>query len=191
MFLKIYCSGSIQKGASDSRKLCWTDAERHAVAQGASPQEVRFLNPDDPAHDVADSEALFGRDVFQVATADAVVVDARERRGIGIGIEMVISRLVGSFLVVVVPQDTYYRMRNVTYSGGTVAEYIHPHVLMLADAVVDDFECAGAWLQRAQIDKIVPKGREVLDAAIAAYRQRLLIHDEPMQVLLRDLERNK
>src|SRR5690606_28067143 len=84
----VYCSGSIAKGASDIKKLCWTDTERDNVASGAQPHNVVFLNPDDPIVDAANTLGQFGRDMYQVMSASAVIVDARERRGIGIGVEM-------------------------------------------------------------------------------------------------------
>jgi hypothetical protein len=91
MSLLVYCSGSIQKGPRDYKKSYWSDTERDAVALGARPEDIIFLNPDDPTVDIHDYAALFGRDMFQVRTADAVIVDARERRGIGIGIEILAS----------------------------------------------------------------------------------------------------
>jgi hypothetical protein len=188
MQLVVYCSGSIQKGASDARKLCWTDRERSSVAAGASPARIHFLNPDDPAADLSDTAALFGRDMYQVKTADAVIVDGRERRGIGIGIEMLASRIFGSFLVAVVPSDTYYRMGNVTYRGSTVTNYVHPHLAILADAIVESFEEAGAWLRNNKDRGTVPKGVNAIQEAIDAYRDRMLPRDGPMNEILRHIK---
>jgi len=190
MQLIVYCSGSIQKGASDSRKICWTERERAAVASGAQPAHVVFLNPDDPAPDLNDTAALFGRDMYQVQSADAVIVDARERRGIGIGIEMLASRLFGTLLVAVVPPDTYYRMNNLTYRGSTVTQYVHPHLAILADGIVETFEDAGCWLRDQKAAGARPKGIESLEAAIDAYRERMLPQDEPMMTILRLLGRS-
>lgn len=181
----VYCSGSIQKGANDKGKLCWTDRERTAVALGAKPAVVQFLNPDDPAADMSDTAALFGRDMYQVKTADAIIVDARERRGIGIGIEMLASRVVGSLLVVVAPHDSYYRQSNVTYRGSTVADYVHPHVAILADGIVETFEQAGAWLRDHKTNGTRPKGIDAVYEAISAYEKRMLPGDQPMLDVLR------
>lgn len=183
----VYCSGSIQKGLTDAKKLCWTDTERASVAQGVSPGSVIFLNPDDPAEDLSDTAALFGRDMYQVKAADAVIVDARERRGIGIGIEMLASRVFGTLLIAVVPNGTYYRMRNVAYRGSTVSDYVHPHLAILADAIVDTFEGAGKWLADHRGEK--PKGLQAIGDAITAYQQRMLPHDEPMRQLLRSVNK--
>lgn len=188
MTFVVYCSGSIQKGASDVRKICWTDREREAVASGAKPATIRFLNPDDPAKDLSDTTALFGRDMFQVRTADAVIVDARERRGIGIGIEMLASRLFGTLLVAVVPNDTHYRMSNVSYRGSTVSDYVHPHLAILADVIVGTFEEAGEWLRDSQTKPVRPKGIDAVFDAISAYKERMLAHDEPMLRVVREIE---
>jgi hypothetical protein len=149
---------------------------------------VRFLNPDDPASTLDDVEALFGRDMYQVQLADAVVADCRERRGIGIGIEMVVSRLVETWLVVVAPRNSYYRMDKVEYRGGTASNYIHPHVAILADALVEDFEEAGRWLRDAHESGNRPKSKAVIESAISSYRERLLKSDEPMLALLRECQ---
>src|SRR5947209_4469256 len=89
----VYCSGSIQKGVADNKKLCWTDAERQALTEAARPVEINFLNPDDFCSNLENTLALFGRDLYQINMADFIVVDGRERRGIGVGIEMLASRL--------------------------------------------------------------------------------------------------
>jgi hypothetical protein len=185
----VYCSGSIQKGAADTRKLCWTDRERAAVAAGANPAEIHFLNPDDPAADLSDTAALFGRDMYQVKTADAVIVDARERRGIGIGIEMLASRVFASLLVVVAPRDSYYRKGSVSYRGSTVTDYVHPHIAILADGIVDTFEEAGAWLRDQKNAHKTSKGIDAVHEAITSYRERMLPYDEPMLNILRLLEK--
>jgi hypothetical protein len=181
----VYCSGSIQKGPNDTRKLCWTDHERVAVALGAKPAVIQFLNPDDPAADMTDTAALFGRDMYQVKAADAIIVDARERRGIGIGIEMLASRVVGSFLVVVVPPNTYYRQKNVTYRGSTVEDYVHPHLAILADGIVETFEQAGAWLRDHKANGTRPKSIDAVYEAIRAYEKRMLPLDQPMLDVLK------
>ncbi len=187
MTIVVYCSGSISKGASDSKKLCWTDKEREAVRIGAAPEDIQFLNPDDPAKDLNDVPALFGRDMYQVMTADAVIVDARERRGIGIGIEMMATRIFGTLLVAVTPLDTYYRMNNVAYRGSSVSSYVHPHLAILADVITDTFEAAGEWLRNNRANPVRPKKLEAIYDAIGAYKQRALPDDEPMLNILRAL----
>ncbi|MFG2018736.1 hypothetical protein [Actinomadura geliboluensis] len=189
MIISIYCSGSIMKGASDEKKLCWSDIERLEVAKGASPHEVVFLNPDDPITDPSNTLGQFGRDMYQVMVATAVVVDARERRGIGIGVEMSAAALLGTPIVVVAPRNSKYRADELEYRGVLVRDYVHPHVAALASAVVDDFVAAGEAL--AELAPL--KARDVhhmppwLDEAITEYRDNVLPGDPPMLAALERL----
>jgi hypothetical protein len=183
----VYCSGSIRKGPADKEKLCWTDAERKALEEGAHPEGIRFLNPDDPAKDLSNTLALFGRDMYQVAHADFVVVDARERRGIGIGIEMVASRILETPLIAVVPSNTYYKMDKLDYRGSSVSNYIHPHLGILADAIVDDFFAAGVWIRGFIAAPFQTKGADTIREAIGAYQRDMLHTDRPMLELLKEI----
>jgi hypothetical protein len=188
MSICIYCSGGIQKGAADNAKLCWTVAEKSTLANALYPIEVRFLNPDDPVANMTDTEALFGRDLYQVQIADFVVVDARERRGIGIGIEMLASRIMDTPLVVVAPSNTHYRKDELTYRGSTVNNYIHPHLRHLADVVVENFDLAGRWIKGYLDCPTKLKTHSVLYDAIEAYRTNLLPVDSPMLEIDKELE---
>lgn len=146
MLLSVYCSGSIMKGVSDENKLCWSDAERCEVSKGASPQEVVYLNPDDPITDPGNTLGQFGRDMYQVMKATAVIVDARERRGLGIGVEMAAAATLGTPVIVVTPRNSKYRSDVLEYRGAVIRDYVHPHVSSLATAIVDDFVAAGEAL---------------------------------------------
>jgi hypothetical protein len=187
MWVTVYCSGSIQKGTADNQKACWTDAERVAMTRAADPVNIRFLNPDDPLEELKDNLAAFGRDVYQVQLADFVVVDARERRGIGIGIEMFASRLFGTTLIVVAPPNTHYRKDTLTYRGTTVDNYIHFHLHSLADVIVDDFDLAGAWIRDHIDTRPKPKDFTILISAIERYKSELLPRDGPMLEVLQKL----
>jgi len=189
MTISIYCSGSIMKGAADEKKLCWSDIERLEVAKGAAPHKVVFLNPDDPITDPSNTLGQFGRDMYQVMVATAVVVDARERRGIGIGVEMSAAALLGTPIVVVAPRNSKYRADELEYRGVLVRDYVHPHVAALASAVVDDFHRAGEMLP-----ELAPqKARDVhhmpqwLEEAITEYRDNVLPGDPPMLAALERL----
>lgn len=189
MNISIYCSGSIMKGAADEKKLCWSDIERREVAKGASPHEVVFLNPDDPITDPSNTLGQFGRDMYQVMVATAIVVDARERRGIGIGVEMTAAALLGTPIIVVAPRNSKYRADELEYRGVLVHDYVHPHVAALATAVVDDFLTAGELLpglasQKTSTDH-VPGW---LDEAITEYRDNVLPADLPMLAALERLK---
>lgn len=183
----VYCSGSIAKGPSDDKKLCWTDDERSGVAGGAKHRVV-FLNPDDPITDPTNTLGQFGRDMYQIMVSSAVVVDARERRGLGIGVEMAAAAAVGTPVIVVAPRNGKYRMDSLDYRGTSVENYVHPHVASLAVAVVDDFSAAGAVLD--EVGRNVDRRRSVpdwLEPAIAEYERNVLPSDQPMLDALAEL----
>lgn len=175
----VYCSGSIAKG-TDEKRLRWTDAERRQVVVGASPWEVVFLNPDDPITAPGNTLAQFGRDMFQVLTATAVIVDARERRGLGVGVEMAAAATVGTPIVVVAPPNTQYRRDRADYRGVTVTGYVHPHVASLA-LVVSSFTAAGVVVGRMEPTRRPRRAfPEWLDSALDEYEDHHLKGDEPM-----------
>ena len=188
MIITVYCSGSIPKGPTDKRPFLWTDSERAELERAAYPFEIRFLRPDDAVASLDDSMAMFGRDMYQVQIANFVVVDARDRRGIGIGIEMLASRIMGTALIVVAPRDSHYRKSDVTYRGATVAEYIHPHIASLADVVVDSFAEAGTWISAFCSSSHHVKAFEAVQEAIEIYKRDVLHLDEPMVQLMLELE---
>ena len=188
MRICIYCSGSIKKGPTENGKLCWTAVEKSILSEALTPIEVRFLNPDDPLVDMSDPAALFGRDLYQMQLADFVVVDARERRGIGIGIEMLASKMLETPLIVVAPTNTHYRKDQLSYRGSTVQNYIHPHLRQLADVVVENFEAAGEWIKEYLNCPIKPKTHSVLFEAIEVYRNNLLPRDSHMRDVDKELE---
>ncbi|MEU8309792.1 hypothetical protein AB0C84_40100 [Actinomadura sp. NPDC048955] len=185
MIISVYCSGSIAKRASDEKKLCWSDVERLEVAKGAAPAEVVFLNPDDPITDPGNTLGQFGRDMYQVVVATAAIVDARDRRGIGIGVEMSAAALFGTTIIVVAPPNSKYRADELEYRGALVRVYVHPHVA----AVADDFLSAGELLPRLAADKASEAHHmpDVLDEAITEYRDNVLPCDLPMLEALQRL----
>jgi hypothetical protein len=202
--LSIYCSGSIKKGPDDDTGPLWGDEERASVQAGAG-QPVVFLNPDDPIIDPGNTLGQFGRDMYhvdpgntlgqfgrdmyQVMIATAVVVDARVRRGIGVGVEMAAAGILGTPVIVVAPKNSQYRKDSLHYRGVSVTDYVHPHVAVIAWAVVDDFESAGQEL--AGLPRSVPADHELpvwLSQALAEYSHVILPCDQPMLEAVRKLD---
>lgn len=177
--LSVYCSGSIMKGPDDQLKLYWSEREREQVRQGAPDREVIFLRPDDPIVDPGNTLGLFGRDMYQVKIADAVIVDARERRGLGVGVEIAAAAAFGTPTIFVVPSGSPYRRSRLDYLGAAVTDYVHPHVAALATVVVDNFVAAGAAL--LDHPKRPPGDTpEWLRAAVDEYCVNVLPYDWPM-----------
>jgi|GEM_PF-4706459 len=176
------------KGSSGEAKLCWSDIERQEVQQGAGDISVVFLNPDDPITDPSNTLGQFGRDMYQIMVATAIVVDARERRGIGIGVEMAAATAVGTPVIVVAPRNSKYRSDVLEYRGVEVKDYVHPHVASLALAVVDSFVDSGRVLATlgggANRRGAVP---DWLEPSIAEYETNVLPGDAPMLAAMQKL----
>ena len=191
MILTVYTSGSIKKGNESEKRKVWTDIERDEVRKGAFPHEVRFFNPDDPVPKLDQALPMFGRDMYQVKIADFVIVDAREKRGIGVGIEMLASRVFETPLIVVAPANTHYRRDKIVYRGGLVENYIHPHLAILADTVVDSFIDAGSWMIRYKNDPYKIKGIDELHIATNEYVEQVFEFDTYMKKALENIDVSK
>lgn len=185
----VYCSGGIKKGPNDASKLTWGDTERSALAEAMKPYEVVFLNPDERSDDLNDAFTVFGRDHFQVSVADVCAVDVRQRRGIGVGIEMLSAKYLGKAIVSIAPPESHYRRSSLSYLGGHVEDYVHAHLFGLSDAIVDDFTAAGKWISSYIAGNENIKGPSTVSDAIAAYRARQLHRDSPMAEILHKLGR--
>jgi hypothetical protein len=186
--VSIYCSGGIRKGPADDAKLTWGDLEREALAEPLKPVEVVFLNPDERTDDLTDAFTVFGRDHFQVQVADVCVVDARQRRGIGVGIEMLSAKQFGKPIVSIAPPNSHYRRHQLSYLGGHVEDYVHAHLFGLSDAIVDDFREAGIWIASYLEGDVSVKGTSIVLEAIEAYRTRQLHRDIPMRKILERIQ---
>ena len=181
MYYFVYCSGSIKKGNSDNNKLCWTDDERNAIQSTASPYNIEFLNPDNKVPLLDDVQVQYGRDMFQIYTSNFVVVDARQRRGIGIGTEMVTAKIANKPLIAIACPGSYYRLGKVEYRGSVVENYVHPHLATLCDVIVDDFYEAGKWIKSYINNPTSIKGIDIIQTAMEKYTVNLLPLDKDMQ----------
>jgi hypothetical protein len=185
----IYLSGSIKKGNADTRDSFWTDRDIDVIRESLQPLEVHFLNPASRSDDLADFMGTFGRDLFQVAAADAILVDVRDRRGIGVGSEMTVAKAVGVPVVSLCPENTHYRRRDFRFLDQELAEWTHPFVYGLSDVIVDTLQDACDWLATHRIaDRAIPKSLhhsgKTVDAAIRHYLNVQLGRDIEMRSIV-------
>ena len=179
-----YLSGSIKKGNADDGKLCWGDSEKEAIRKGLEGFEVVFLDPQLGGKHLEDPMAAFGHDMALVASSDFVLVDAREKRGLGVGAEMVAAKLRGIPLVSIVPRNSHYHRGSLNYLGTEVKDYMHPFVFSLSDAVVEDLAGAIDWI-KGQLKSPKPvKGIGVMEEAIKRHRDRNLDGEKELKVFL-------
>lgn len=183
--VSMYLAGNIQKSHSTYDEQYWTSKELDAIKQILAPVEVDFLNPAERMDDLANQKSVFGRDMTQVYSADVVFVDARQRRGLGVGAEMMWAKVNNKPLVVWVPEGSYYNQRNVKILGNQVDHFIHPFVEHLADALVDTVELGAQWIKQNILENsIKPRGVEYIKETMLYYQQNYLNVDGPMQKII-------
>jgi hypothetical protein len=183
----IYCCGGILKGPADKEKLVWSSVERKVISDILSPNKVVFLNPDERSDDITNAFTVFGRDHFQISVCDFVVADLRQKRGIGVGIEMLSAKLQGKPLVAVAPPNSHYRRSSLEYLGGKVDDYVHAHLFGIADVIIDDFESAGKWIKQFLENPKKIKDSSVIKQAMSAYKEQQLNKDTHMLNALKQL----
>lgn len=172
--LRIYLSGSIRKGADDSRSPdhFWTNEDEEFIRQNAG-RPVELLNPSKTDINRQDFAINFGCDLHLVSISDVVLVDARREKGIGVGAEMMFAVQHGIPVVTWSPPDTHYRRSQITnLFGKDIYDWTHPFVFGLSNYVVDDLESAMAIIKSGVLDNVEPRYKQ-MDALIDRYRRSI------------------
>ncbi|MBX7067417.1 MAG: hypothetical protein K1X28_09315 [Parachlamydiales bacterium] len=126
--IAIYLAGTIKKGHEDAHASHWTDEDMDLIRTALNRFEVVFLNPAFRSDDLSDQHSVFGRDMLQVFSSHVVFVDARERRGLGVGAEMMWAKLNQIPVVTWAPRDSHYHKSDAIILGSAVKNFIHPFV---------------------------------------------------------------
>jgi hypothetical protein len=182
--IAIYLAGSIKKGHENSQESFWTDTDILFLKRALEPQEVVFLNPAFRTDDLSDQRSIFGRDMLQVSSSDIVFVDARDRRGLGVGAEMMWAKMHQIPVITWAPRDSHYHKTSTTILGVPVDNFIHPFVEGLSDQVIGSLEEGVKWVQKLITGASRIKGPKDIQSAIQYYKSSQLGRDTPMQQIL-------
>lgn len=183
--ISIYLAGSIKKGHERADESFWTDADMLFLKKDLSEYEVSFLNPAFRSDDLSDQRSVFGRDMTQVFCSDVVFVDARDRRGLGVGAEMMWAKFHKIPIVTLAPIDSHYNKSKTTLLGVAVENWVHPFVESLSDAIVENLADGAVWVRKfASVSRPKVKDVEWIRLAMEHYRDSQLPHDEPMKTLI-------
>ena len=183
--ISIYLAGSIKKGHEKSDDSYWTEEDMLLLKEHLPEYEISFLNPAFRSDDLSDQRSVFGRDMTQVYCSDIVFVDARDRRGLGVGAEMMWAKFHKIPLISLAPKDTHYNKSKTTLLGVAVENWVHPFVESLSDVIVDNLSDGAMWVRkiiREASSEI--KDVEYIQSAMQHYRDTQLPHDEPMKALI-------
>lgn len=125
--LVVYLAGSIQKPSASVTS--WDSVRQHQL-QAKLNSRIQVINPAD--FEGSYLKGTYMSDLEKIEESDIVVVDALERRGIGVGIEMAYAKMRGKIVIAIVGTNSYYS----TPTG------LHSFVQGLADFCVLDIESA-------------------------------------------------
>lgn len=177
-----YLSGSIRKGDGDHRESFWGEDSIVALRNRLLPLECVILNPSIRGDDLSDFMGAFGHDLFQVLSSDVVLVDARERRGLGVGAEMYFAKTRRIPVISIVPPNSHYHRKDFNLLGQDLTEWVHPFIWGLSDALVTDIADAADAITRITTESDVEiKSAEYCDAAIRHYLETQLHRDVEMR----------
>lgn len=180
----MYLAGKIQKGHEDPKEFYWHLDDLDVLKKYLSPILPLFLNPAKRSDDLSDQKSVFGRDMLQVFSSDIVLVDARARRGLGVGAEMMWAKMNRIPVISWAPKNTHYHHANTTLLGVSVENWIHPFVESLSDVLVENLKEAARAVRAVISGELAIKGPECMYEAMEHYKKSNLEADFPMQELL-------
>lgn len=187
--IAIYLAGSIKKGHENANESFWTIEDMDLIKKSLENYAVSFLNPAFRTDDLSDQFSVFGRDMLQVFSSNTVFVDARDRRGLGVGAEMMWAKINRIPVVTWAPRNSHYNKDQATILGMPVANFIHPFVESLSDKIVEDLVEGAQWIDHAISNPAVAiKGVEYIGSAMQHYKNSQLPLDQPMKELLTSSE---
>lgn len=181
----IYLAGSIKKGHENPQDSFWTENDITLLRNSFQRHEVIFLNPAFRMDNLADQHSVFGRDMTQVFCSHVVFVDARDRRGLGVGAEMMWAKMNKIPVITWAPKDSHYNKTKTTILDVEVNDFIHPFVYGLSDKIINNLEEGAAWIEKVLTDPSIEiKGLEHIHAAMQYYQKSQLSIDLPMREIL-------
>lgn len=180
--LNIYLSGSIKKENESQVETYWTDHDLQIIQKALSPTTVNFFNPSLRSDDLSDRFSAYGRDLFQIYSSDVVFVDARNKKGIGVGAEMMFAKTHSIPVISWLPPNSHYHRSNLSLCGQTLPLWIHAYILNLSDFLAHSLEEAIEWiLEELLMHKAKIKGPESTQFAMQHYLREQLKNDKEMQ----------
>jgi nucleoside 2-deoxyribosyltransferase len=179
--IAIYLAGTIKK-EHETNDTHWGTEELARLENFLSDYDVTFLNPAFRKDSLSDQKSVFGRDMLQVYSADVIFVDARDRRGLGVGAEMMWAKANQKPLIIWAPQNTHYRKESAKILNEVVNDYIHPFVYALSDQVVATLEEGANWIRTLPRNDI--KDLQYISETMEYYKANQLDVDTPMKYFL-------
>jgi hypothetical protein len=183
--IAIYMAGSIQKGHEKGNELFWHETHFQELRNLLKDRTISFLNPAFRTDDLSDQLSVFGRDMTQIFCSDVVLVDARDRRGLGVGAEMMWAKVRAIPVITWAPLETHYHKSETTLLGVRVSNFIHPFVDALSDVIVSTLSDAAIAIEKVLKDQQYKvKDINCVTAAMEHYLAKGFSSDMPMQKIV-------
>ncbi len=184
--IAIYLAGTIKKGHENPNESFWTDDDMNFLKTALIDYEVALLNPAFRTDDLSDQHSVFGRDMLQVFSSHVTFVDARDRRGLGVGAEMMWAKLNNIPVITWAPKNSHYHKSQTTVLDVVVDDFIHPFVEGLSDQIVENLAAGAEWIKKfvSNPSSMKIKGIGHINSAMQYYKEKQLHRDGPMQQLL-------
>ena len=130
------------------------------------------------------TEKFFGRNAHQIKLADAVIVNASEKTGIGTSQEFLIAKYYHKPVIAVSPYNSYFN-KIIETSNNKTLHYIHPFLSATSDAVVEDFNHAAIILldHFSGRNTIQPKTIDIIEQGCKDYEENYKHLDKYMLAL--------
>lgn len=168
--LPIYLAGNIRKGKEEDHLEVWTEAHQQLLQHLLPRVTLIFLDPACRSDDLSDQVSVFGRDLFQVSSSQLVLVDARSKRGLGVGAEMMFAKVHRVPVAVWLPEESHYKRSHIQLLGKEVTDWIHPFIYNLSDYRAPTLEDAARWIEEELLTgKVAVKGMECTQEAISHF----------------------
>jgi len=173
--ITIYLSGSIKKGKGDALSSFWIDKDEKYLGENIQVSHVRILNPAKANIKRGNPMENFGADLYLVRKSDFVLVDFRERRGIGVGSEITLAKYYKIPVISICPKESHYRRSKVKdVCGEDLHDWIHPFVLGWSDGIVENLKEAVDWINTYLRNPRPVKDFKIIEDSIRLYVENQL-----------------
>ncbi|MCH9753343.1 MAG: hypothetical protein K0T99_00375 [Alphaproteobacteria bacterium] len=186
----VYLSGGIKKGHDDQRKFFWNEKEKKELVSEMTNTSLIQLDPALRTDDLGDMLSILGRDMLQVLISDAVLVDARTKRGVGVGAEIDRAETQNIPVIAIVPEDTAYHKFDTTILDQHIDEWKHPFIFGYTSFAAKTFAESGKWIDQNLAQKKECLPNDISDRILGAmqhYIHTQLMNDLPMKKMYEEI----
>lgn len=134
--IHIFLSGSVHKGSEDKREsnFFWSHKDEYILKEGITLAEVIILNPNTITIPKWEFKDRYISDLEMVLKSDVMIVDARTKKGIGVGAEMMIAHYETIPVYSIATPESHYR-KEISITESKQIEWIHPFVFGLSHSI--------------------------------------------------------